>query len=61
LLLIALQGGAVLLLQYAHVPVADLPFWSEVPLYTIATPPLAALTVLVYLDASAAVRKRRHN
>lgn len=51
LLVLALQSAAYALLLQARVPNAD--FWAEIPLLGIATVPLSALTMLVYLDATA--------
>lgn len=51
LILVALQSAAYALLLRAHVPNAD--FWSQIPLLGIATVPLSAFTMVVYLDATA--------
>jgi hypothetical protein len=45
----AVQIGLSAWFVQAHVRDGD--FWSQVPLLTIVTPPLAALTALVYVDA----------
>ena len=50
LLVFAVQESIVLLLTNAHA--ANVEFWSEVPLQTVATVPLAALTLVVYRDAA---------
>ncbi len=42
------SGSLVSVLTHAHVANAD--FWAQVPIEAIVTPPLAALTVLVYRD-----------
>ncbi|HEY1655467.1 MAG TPA: hypothetical protein VGF86_10160 [Candidatus Tumulicola sp.] len=52
LLVFALQSALYALLQHGHLPNAL--FWSQIPLLTVAVPPLSALTVLVYLAADSA-------
>lgn len=51
LLVFALENQLYALLTHLHV--SDAAFWSQVPLLTVAVLPLSALTVLVYLDATA--------
>ena len=48
--LIFLESAAYLWLNGAHVAHAD--FWAQVPLSTLTVPPFAALTLLVYQDAT---------
>ena len=50
LLVFLAQNALAALLQNRHV--SDASFWSQIPLATLAVPPLSALTALVYLDAS---------
>lgn len=52
LVVYALQNELYALLARRHVPEAA--FWSQIPILTVVGVPLAALTVLVYLDATAA-------
>ena len=51
LVIVALQSAAYAFCVGAHVPNAE--FWSQIPLLGITTVPLSALTMLVYLDATA--------
>jgi hypothetical protein len=57
LLVNEIQLGALSALQNAHMPLSQALFWTLIPLGTLVTPPLAALTVLVYLDATTAPTK----
>ena len=54
--LLAFVAQSSLYIALTHFNVSQADFWAQVPIATVITPPLAAITVIVYRDATRVLR-----